>query len=296
MNYTIAALYRFVTINDTAALRAELKPAFAALDICGTLLIAPEGINGTLAGSKNSIDQMLALLEKHTGLPGRDVKFSFAPEKPFKRLKIRLKREIITFNQPQANPNTLAGTYVEPQDWNKLISDPEVVVLDTRNMYETVIGTFQKAQDPKTECFTDFADYVRENLDPSKHKKIAMYCTGGIRCEKASAFMRAEGFDEVYHLKGGILKYLETIPADESQWNGDCYVFDRRVSVGHGLATGKHTMCFCCGYPVSAQDKEHPFYEEGVSCPHCFDKRSDADKERFRMRQHQVDASDERSA
>ncbi len=288
MTYNVAALYQFVAIPDTAALRLSLKEAFAPLDICGTLLVAPEGINGTLAGRGDAIEKMLAILNEKTGLPRDAVKFSTAPEKPFNRLKIRLKRELITFNQPHADPNTLAGTYVEAQDWNKLISDPDVVVLDTRNRYETVIGVFDKALDPQIDKFTDFAEYVKQNLDATKHKKIAMYCTGGIRCEKASAYMRAEGFEEVYHLKGGILKYLETIPADESKWQGECYVFDKRMAVGHGLTTGNYSMCFCCGYPLSAEDKKHPAFEEGVSCAHCHADSSEEDKQRFRARHQRM--------
>ncbi len=289
MTYTVAALYRFVPIEDVAALRTILRRSFVEMDLCGTLLIAPEGINGTLAGASDEIiDQMLEILAEQTGLLRSDVKFSQSPEKPFNKLKIRLKREIITFNQAQADPNKMKGVYVGPEDWNDLISDPEVVVLDTRNVYETMIGKFAKARDPQIERFTDFANYVRQNLDPARDKKIAMYCTGGIRCEKASAFMRAEGFSEVYHLKGGILKYLEKISAEKSMWQGECYVFDRRMAVGHGLTTGRYSMCFCCGYPLSVEDKKHPLYEEGVSCAYCHAWSSTKDKMRFRMRQRQM--------
>ncbi len=288
MTYTVAALYRFVTVENPAVLQAELKAVFSQLGVCGTLLIAPEGINGTLAGQDEAIKAMLDVLAQRTGLLEEDVKFSTAPEKPFNRLKIRLKRELITFKQPHADPVRLSGTYVKPQDWNALISDPDVVVLDTRNVYETALGTFDGAHDPQIEQFTEFADYVRAKLDPAKNKKIAMYCTGGIRCEKASAFMRAEGFEKVYHLKGGILKYLEEIPEAESKWHGDCYVFDKRMAVGHGLTTGRYSMCFCCGYALSAKDKAHPLYEPGVSCAYCHAFSSDADKKRFRMRQRQM--------
>lgn len=292
ITYNVAAFYRFTPIADPAALRLRLRQAFAPLiSLCGTLLIAPEGVNGTLAGQGNAINDMLDILAQETGLPRSDVKFSTAPEKPFNKLKLRLKREIITFNQPQADPARLAGTYVPPEEWNRLIVDPEVTLLDTRNHYETALGIFTGAQDPKIEHFTDFAHYVRTQLDPAKHKKIAMYCTGGIRCEKASAFMRAEGFAEVYHLQGGILKYLEEIPASESRWQGDCYVFDKRVAVGHGLTTGRYDMCFCCGYPLSAEDKTHAHYEAGVSCAWCYNQSSAADKERFRTRHRQMTAS-----
>jgi UPF0176 protein len=292
MMYRVAALYRFTPVADCTALQARLKPDFAALGLCGTLLVAPEGINGTLAGTEDAIEKMLALLAAETGLERSDVKFSEAPSKPFNRLKIRLKKELITFRQPSADPTKLAGTYVEAKDWNALIENPDVVVLDTRNMYETVIGTFSNALDPQIETFTQFADYVREKLDPARHKKIAMFCTGGIRCEKASAFMRAEGFEEVYHLKGGILKYLEEVPQEQSRWNGECYVFDKRMAVGHGLSTGNYSMCFCCGYPLSAEDKTHKHYEAGVSCAYCYTQSSAADKARFRMRQSQLENCD----
>jgi len=251
-------------------------------------LVAPEGINGTLAGSQANIESLLAILHTQTGLPLEDVKFSYADEKPFNRLKVRLKREIITFKQPSADPSRVVGTYVAPQDWNALLDDPETILLDTRNRYETKVGLFVGAQDPQIDTFTEFADYVRTNLDPQRHKKIAMYCTGGIRCEKASAFMRAEGFEEVYHLKGGILKYLETVAPDQSRWKGECYVFDRRMAVGHGLTTGRFTMCFTCGAPLTVEDKAHENYEEGVSCAGCFVETSADDKARYRMRHRQI--------
>jgi UPF0176 protein len=288
MTYAIAALYRFVPLPEVSSLREELLGQFVALNLCGTLLLAPEGINGTLAGAAADIDRMLEIVHMHTGLPREDVKFSQAEEKPFNRLKIRLKREIITFNQPAADPATLAGTYVEAREWNALLDEPGMVVLDTRNRYETMIGSFAGAEIPPIDTFTEFADYVRENLDPARHKKIAMFCTGGIRCEKASAFMRAEGFPEVYHLKGGILKYLETVAPEQSRWNGECYVFDRRVAVGHGLSTGRFSMCFTCGYPLTENDRQHELYEEGVACAHCHDDTSSDDKARFRMRQQQI--------
>ena len=288
MNYTVAALYRFTPMSNIEALRLELKASFAQLGLCGTLLIAPEGINGTLAGEPRAVEQMLDILHHHAGLTRDEVKFSEAPEKPFLRLKIRLKKELITFKQESADPTKQVGQYVEARDWNALITQPDVVVLDTRNIYETVIGTFKGAVDPNIEQFTDFAAFVRSNMASDKKKKIAMYCTGGIRCEKASAFMLAEGFPEVYHLKGGILKYLEDVPQEQSLWNGECYVFDRRVAVGHGLSTGRFSMCFCCGYPLSEEDKKHPHFEDGVSCGYCHTESSDADKSRFRERHQQM--------
>jgi UPF0176 protein len=270
-------------------LRAACKERFAALDLCGSLLIAHEGINGTLAGTQENIDAMLSFLVAETGLDRADVKFSTAPLKPFNRLKIRLKREIITFNQPSANP-AHKGQYVAAKDWNALIQDPDVLVLDTRNAYETEIGVFVGATDPALSTFTQFADYVRKNLNPAKQKKVAMYCTGGIRCEKASAFMKAEGFNEVYHLKGGILKYLEDVPPEQSLWRGECYVFDKRMAVGHGLTTGNYSMCFCCGAPLSKADRDAAQFEEGVSCAACHAVSSEADKARYRQRHKQMTA------
>jgi UPF0176 protein len=291
MSTIVAAFYRFTPLADAAACRDAYELAFASLDLCGTLLVAPEGINGTIAGSADAIEAMLEMLGAQTGLQRQDVKFSAAPVRPFDRLKIRLKREIITFNQPTADPSRLAGTYVAPRDWNRLLDDPAVLVLDTRNRYETAIGRFANACDPQIANFTDFAGYVRGGLDAARTKKIAMYCTGGIRCEKASAFMRAEGFDEVYHLQGGILRYLEEIPESESRWRGDCYVFDKRVAVGHGLVTRPYATCRCCGDPLAADDLAHPLYEAGVACAHCHGRTSFADKARFRERQRQIAAS-----
>lgn len=288
MTYKIAALYLFTPVGDPTKLKQKLVQELTPLQLCGTLLIAPEGINGTLAGTEHAIQQLLVYLGDNTRLSQNDVKFSYSEEKPFNRFKIRLKREIVTFNQPKANPNLRVGTYIEPDRWNALIKDPEVTVIDTRNKYETLIGTFENAIDPKIDSFTEFSDYVRNNLNPKKNKKIAMFCTGGIRCEKASAFMLAEGFKAVFLLKGGILKYLEEVPKEHSRWQGDCYVFDRRMAVGHGLITGHYTMCFCCGYPLSDKDKTHDHYEDGVSCAYCYENTSDDNKSNYRMRQKQL--------
>jgi UPF0176 protein len=233
VTYTIVAFYRFVSLPNPTALRDELSAAFGESDLRGTLLIANEGVNGTMAGSPSTIDHLLNVLAEKVGLDRvEDVKFSVAKERPFKRLKFRVKREIIAFRKAKVDP-TKSGQYVQPQEWNALIADPEVLLLDTRNHYETDLGTFDGATAPATETFSDFVTYVRENLDPAKHHKIAMFCTGGIRCEKASAFMLQEGFDEIYHLKGGILKYLEEVPKETSKWQGTCYVFDHRTSIGH---------------------------------------------------------------
>jgi len=287
MPYTIAAFYRFTPIGDAEALQLELKQRLTLLDLCGTLLVAPEGINGTLAGTEGAIEAMLEMLRGATGLPREEVKFSEAAEKPFNRLKIRLKREIITFHQPDADPSVQVGTRVAAKDWNALIVDPDVLLLDTRNRYETRLGSFEEAVDPGIEQFSDFADSVRQNLDATRHQKVAMFCTGGIRCEKASSFMLQEGFSEVYHLKGGILKYLEEISAPDSRWRGDCYVFDHRMAVGQGLSTGRYEMCFSCGEALTAADRSEPQFEEGVSCPLCYERTSQADKARFRMRHSQ---------
>ena len=288
MAYTIAAFYRFTPITDPATLRCDLKHEATRLGLCGTLLIAPEGINGTLAGAVDSINEMLNLLMHRAGLPRADVKFSEAEEKPFNRLKIRLKREIITFNQPGASPTVLAGQYVAAQDWNALLADPDVLLLDTRNRYETRLGSFAGALDPGLAQFSDFAVYVRQNLDPARHRKVAMFCTGGIRCEKAASFMLQEGFAEVYHLQGGILKYLEEVPAQTSRWKGDCYVFDHRMAVGPGLSTGRYAMCFSCGEALTAADRSQAEFEEGVSCHLCHTQTSEADKARFRTRHSQI--------
>jgi UPF0176 protein len=232
MTFTIAAFYRFVPLDDPAALRELLRSEFSREDLCGTLILAPEGINGTLAGSAETIDHLLSLLAEHTGLPRSEVKFSSAPERPFGRLKFQLRREIIPFRKAAVD-TTQAGRYVAPEDWNALLDDPAVLLLDTRNHYETALGTFANATDPGITNFSDFATWVRDHLDPARHTKVAMFCTGGIRCEKASAFMLQQGFPEVYHLRGGILKYLQDVPATESKWQGECFVFDRRTSVSH---------------------------------------------------------------
>ena len=230
--YTVAAFYRFLALANPEALRDELRATFAATDLLGTTLIAPEGINGTMAGTSASVDRLLDLLTERTGLDRADVKFSNAETAPFRRLKFKLKREIITFRTAAVDP-TRPGQYVDPQAWNDLMADPEVLLLDTRNTYETEIGTFADAVTPPLATFSNFAEYVREHLDPGKHRKVAMFCTGGIRCEKASAYMLQQGFAEVYHLKGGILKYLEEVPEEASRWKGACYIFDERVSVDH---------------------------------------------------------------
>jgi UPF0176 protein len=242
-----------------------------AQGIRGTILLAAEGINGTIAGSREAIDSVLTFLRSDPRLVDLEQKESYADSAPFDRMKVRLKKEIVTLGLPEIDPSDRVGTYVSPQEWNELISDPEVTIIDTRNEYEVSIGTFRGAKNPKTASFRQFPDYVRNHLDPNKQRKVALFCTGGIRCEKATSFMIAQGFQEVYHLKGGILKYLEEVPAEESLWQGECFVFDQRVAVRDGLAIGTHEMCPSCGHPISEADKTSPHYQEGISCPYCFD-------------------------
>jgi len=254
----------------------------------GTILLAEEGINGTIAGSREAIDAVLSLLRSDPRLVDLEHKESFADVQPFDRIKVRLKSEIVTIGVSEADPNAQVGTYIDPHDWNAVISDPDVTVIDTRNEYEVSIGSFQGAENPHTRSFRQFPDYVRTHLDPAKQKKVALFCTGGIRCEKASAFMLAQGFEEVYHLKGGILKYLEEVPPDDSLWQGECFVFDQRVAVQHGLEAGTHEMCRSCGHPISEADKASPDYEDGIACPYCVDQLTQAKRKRQEARQQQA--------
>lgn len=284
----IAALYHFAALPDYRELREPLLARCRELDIRGTLLLAEEGINGTVSGSRVAIEALLAGLRADARLAALEHKESFSDQHPFRRLKIKLKKEIVTLGVPGVDPNRLVGSYVEPEDWNALISDPEVVVIDTRNDYEVAIGTFRHAVDPATRSFREFPQFVREHFDPARHRKVAMFCTGGIRCEKASSFMRAEGFPEVYHLKGGILKYLERVRPEDSLWQGECFVFDHRVGVTHGLAEGQAAMCYGCGHPVTPVERESADYEEGVSCPHCATTLGDDKRMRLRERMHQI--------
>lgn len=292
MIWTIAALYRFVPVPDPAGLRAVLLDLCTREAICGTILVAPEGINGTIAGHRAGIDAVLDRLDHDFGIREGEVKFSEAAEQPFARLRIRVRPEIITMRAPEADPTRHVGTYVEPEDWNALISDPETLVLDTRNVYETRVGTFAHAVDPRIESFTQFKDFAEQQLDPDRHRRIAMFCTGGIRCEKASSYLLAHGFEDVRHLKGGILKYLEVVPAEESLWQGDCYVFDNRTAVGSAVRPADWQSCFGCGSPLSRDDRSDPRYEEGVSCPHCAAELNDERRGRLRMRHAQITGVD----
>lgn len=285
--WTVCALYRFVQINDLPGLQAEIKRLCETHSVCGTILLAPEGINGTIAApSEEDMSVLVEFLDKHLGVRQGELKYSSASDKPFERLKVRLKREIITMRQPHIDPVNKVGTYVEPKDWNAIISDPEVLVLDTRNDYETQLGIFKNAVDPDIKIFTEFADYVKKELDPQKHKKIAMFCTGGIRCEKASSYMLAEGFPEVYHLKGGILKYLEEVPPEDSLWEGECFVFDKRVGLKHGLQEGEMDTCYGCRASLTEEDLQSPLYEAGVTCSACHATTDEKKKASRRMRHH----------
>ncbi len=285
----VIAFYKFVPLPDFASLQSAYYNICRANDVRGTILLAHEGINGMLAGTREGIDTVLKFMRDDERLADLEHKESFCAEPPFKRLRIRLKREIITMGDPSIDPLEQVGEYVEPEDWNALISDPEVVLVDTRNDYEVNLGTFKGALDPDTASFREFSDYIAKNLDPTKHKKVAMFCTGGIRCEKATAYMLREGFEEVYHLKGGILKYLEEVPATDSMWEGECYVFDDRVSVDHQLEPGTYGACHGCGKPLAPEDMASDAYERGVTCPRCINILTDAQKASFRERQRQID-------
>jgi UPF0176 protein len=287
---TVAALYHFCRFDDCAALRGPLEQVCRDQRVRGTLLLAREGINGTIAGSPEGIAIVLAHIRALPGCADLEVKYSPSAAMPFHRMKVRIKREIVTMGQPDIDPLGSVGTYVAPADWNALIADPDTIVIDTRNDYEVAVGTFAGAIDPQTRTFREFPEWFRrqrETLLGDRPVKVAMFCTGGIRCEKSTAFLKQEGIDQVYHLKGGILKYLETIPAENSLWQGECFVFDQRVSVGHGLAPGTHALCHGCQRPVNPTDRQSPLYEPGVSCPACHAERSDAQRASYRERHRQ---------
>ncbi|VUD69037.1 Thiosulfate sulfurtransferase GlpE [Thalassocella blandensis] len=293
--YVIAALYKFVALPDYEALREPLLDFCKSQDIKGTLLLAKEGVNGTVSGSREAIDALLDYFKQDARLASVEHKESFDEEQPFYRMKVKLKKEIVTMGVEDIDPNHIVGTYVEPQDWNALISDPEVVLVDTRNYYEYGIGTFDGAINPDTTTFREFPDYVAKNLDKTKHKKVAMFCTGGIRCEKSTAFMKQQGFEEVYHLKGGILKYLEEVPKENSMWQGECFVFDNRVAVNHDLEKGSYDQCHGCRHPITEEDKASEKYMLGVACPRCYDAQSPEQRARFSERQKQVQLAKERN-
>ena len=285
----VAALYHFVTLEDFHEIREPLLDVCREAGVKGTLLLANEGINGTIAGPREGIDKVLAYLKSDARLSGLQHKESFDEEMPFYRMKVKLKREIVTMGVEGIDPNLVVGTYVRPEDWNDLVNDPDVLLIDTRNDYEYSIGSFKGAVDPQTTTFREFPEYVRSHLDPQKQKKVAMFCTGGIRCEKASAFMLQEGFEEVYHLQGGILKYLVEVPEAESTWEGECFVFDNRVAVNHRLEKGQYDQCSGCRMPITDEDKQSDKYRKGVCCPHCYDSLSADQIERFSERQKQIE-------
>jgi len=290
----VSALYKFVTLEDFAALKKPLLTLMEAQQVRGTLLLAKEGINGTIAGDRNGIDAVLAWLRADARLADIETKESYEQSMPFYRSKVKLKKEIVTMGIEGIDPKKSVGTYVKPQDWNALISDPEVVLIDTRNNYEVQIGAFKGAINPDTDTFREFPDYVKTQLDPNKHKKVAMYCTGGIRCEKSTAFLKEQGFDEVYHLQGGVLKYLEEIPVEQSLWEGECFVFDNRVAVNHDMEKGQYDQCYACRYPITEADKNSEQYQAGISCPHCFDKVTAKQLQRFQEREKQVNIAKQR--
>ncbi|WP_420010898.1 rhodanese-related sulfurtransferase [Tateyamaria sp.] len=286
--FTISALYHFTRFDDPAALKAPLAKVACGNGVTGTLLLAPEGINGTIAGSRAGIDAVLDHIRALPGCADLEWKESHSPTRPFGKVKVRLKREIVTMGQPDVDPAARTGHYVEASDWNDLIGRDDVAVIDTRNDYEVAIGTFDGAIDPKTASFGAFPAWWEENKHRFHNKKVAMFCTGGIRCEKSTNYLLGQGVEDVFHLKGGILKYLEEVPASDSTWQGECFVFDGRVSVGHGLEVGPHLLCYACRRPILPADQNHPGYEAGVSCHHCVDETTNEDKARFRERQKQM--------
>jgi len=287
MSYTIATFYKFVTIFEPKTKKAQILAWCQENKLKGTIILAEEGINGTVAGSQQAIANILSHLRSLPGLADLEHKESTAQKLPFVRLKVKLKSEIVTLGLPAVDPNQQVGTYVDPQDWNHVISDPEVVVIDTRNDYEVEIGSFQRAKNPNTESFREFPEYIAQNLDPEQNPKVAMFCTGGIRCEKASSYMLSQGFKEVYHLKGGILKYLENVSPEESLWEGECFVFDERVAVKEGLEIGTYELCYACGHPISEADQQSPKYETHISCPYCYDCLTPEKKARQEDRRRQ---------
>ena len=290
----VAALYKFVKLHNYTELRDPIQARCIALGITGTLLLAEEGINGTIAGTRPNIDAILAYLRNDARLADLPHKESLAEVDPFYRMKVKIKKEIVTMGVPNIDPTELVGKYVKPEDWNALISDPDVLLVDTRNDYEVDVGTFEGAVNPHITTFREFPDYVKKHFDAKKQPRVAMFCTGGIRCEKASAYMLQQGFDEVYHLQGGILKYLETVPAEESLWQGECFVFDQRVAVGQGLHPGHYELCYGCSRPITREEKNSAKYQAGISCPHCYDSLTEEKLAAARERQKQVELANQR--
>ena len=291
----VSALYHFVTLDDYKDLQTPLYDFMVENHIRGTILLACEGINGTVAGSQQSINRLHSWLRSDERLHDLRTKESYDESMPFYRTRVKLKKEIVTMGVQGIDPNHIVGTYVKPEDWNALISDPDVTLVDTRNAYEVAIGTFKDAANPDTETFRQFPDYVKNEMNPAKQKKVAMFCTGGIRCEKSTAYLKEQGFEEVYHLQGGILKYLETVPEAESMWQGECFVFDNRVSVNHKLEKGGYDQCHACRLPITEEDKRSDKYMPGVSCPNCYDKKTEKQRKGFAERERQVQLAKSRS-
>lgn len=296
--FRVAALYRFTPFENAEALRAPLRAVCDAQGVKGILLLAREGINGTIAGTDEGIEAVLAHIRTLPGCAEIEVKFSRAPTMPFLRMKVRLKAEIVTMGVPDLDPRSEVGTYLDPKEWNALLSDPDTVLIDTRNDYEVAVGTFKGAIDPDIKTFREFPQWLRDKREAleaeGRKPRIAMFCTGGIRCEKSTAFAKAEGLDEVYHLKGGILKYLETMPQEESLWEGECFVFDQRVTVRHGLEPGNLTLCHACRAPLDEDDLASPLYEAGICCPHCHKDRTDKQRARYAERERQTHLAEQR--
>ena len=288
MQYVVAAFYKFVRLDNYDSLREPLLELCLAENIRGSILLAHEGVNSTIAGPRAGIDRVLDFLRSDPRLADLEHKESFADTQPFHRMKVRLKREIVTLKKPSIDPNRIVGQYVDAKDWNALISDPETILIDTRNDYEFEAGRFRNAIDPHTAAFSEFPDYIEQHLADKKNAKIVTYCTGGIRCEKATAYLLEQGFKNVYHLKGGILKYLEIVPKEESLWEGECFVFDQRVTVKHGLEQGSYRLCYGCQQPISQSDRQSPHYKAGVCCPKCYHTLTPDRRARFENRQHQI--------
>ena len=289
LDRVVVALYRFVRLDDFALLRAPLLEVCQEAQVKGTLLLAKEGINGTISGSREGVDTVIAWLEQDPRFASLDWKESFHGATPFHRMKVKLKKEIVTMGVEDIDPTVCVGQYATPAQWNALIDDPDCLVIDTRNDYEVAIGTFRGAINPETEHFRDLPSWVDTHLQPSRHKKVAMFCTGGIRCEKSTSYLVSQGFEQVWHLQGGILKYLEEVPVSESRWEGECFVFDARVAVNHDLEKGSFDQCYACRHPITEAAKHSSKYEKGISCPRCYDLRNDRQRARFQERQKQVE-------
>lgn len=290
----VCAMYKFVTLDNYQKLREPLYNAMNQAHVKGTLLLAREGINGTIAGTREGINSVLTWLNNDPRIAGIVYKESYEENNPFYRTKVKLKKEIVTMGVNGIDPKHIVGTYVKPQEWNALISRDDVVLVDTRNDYEYEVGTFKGAINPNTKTFRELPKFVEDNLDPATHKKVAMFCTGGIRCEKSTAYLKEQGFEEVYHLEGGILNYLEEVPESESLWQGECFVFDNRVTVNHALEKGQYDACHACRRPITEQDKLRTEYEQGISCHHCVNEYSDKQRQRFRERERQIQLAKKR--